>query len=109
MKKLILSLSIFTTLLSCKKENIVYYKYAYIHEQSVQDSARIKIITTHLRPYKTILTDSEINQELKQIRLNKPKYVLIDTLVMLENNNNLNNIMYNNLKKQSNENKKTIN
>lgn len=87
MKKLILSIGIFTTLLSCQKEeNIIYYKYAYVHEQSVKDSARIKIVTTHLRPYESILTDSQINQELKQIRLNKPKYVLIDTLVLIDNN-----------------------
>lgn len=87
MKTIILSIVIFSTLLSCKKEeNEILYKYAYIHEQSVKDSAKIKIVTTHLRPYKTILTDSEVNQELKQIRLNKPKYVLIDTLVLIDDN-----------------------
>lgn len=86
MKKLILSIGIFTTLLSCKKEETIYYKYAYIHEYNLIDSAKIKRTTTHLRPYKTILTPEEINRELKQIRINKPKYVLIDTLVLIDDN-----------------------
>lgn len=87
MKKLILSISILTTLLSCQKEkNIIHYKYAYIHEYNVKDSAKIKRVTTHLRPYESILTTKEVSQELKKIRLNKPFYILIDTLVLINDN-----------------------
>lgn len=90
MKTLILSIAILSTVLfSCQKEeNIIHYKYAYIHQDNVQDSAKIKIVTTHLRPYKTILTTAEVNRELKQIRQNKPSYVLIDTLVLIDDNVN---------------------
>ena len=88
MKTIIYTIAILSTVLfSCQKEDkTVYYKYAYIHKDNVQDSSKIKMVTTHLRPYKTILTDAEINSELKQIRLNKPNYVLIDTLVLIDDN-----------------------
>lgn len=86
MKKLILSIGIFTTLLSCKKEGTIFYSYTYIHEYNLIDSAKIKRVTTHLRPYETILTLDQVNEELKQIRLNKPSYILIDTLVLIDDN-----------------------
>jgi hypothetical protein len=76
MKKLILSLAIFTTLLSCKKEESqIYYKYAYI------DSRCTKVVTTHLIPTKTILTNQEINERLKEYRLKKDRYILEDTIL----------------------------
>ena len=87
MKTIILSIVILSTLLSCQKEEkVIYYKYAYVHSANVQDSAKIKIVTTHLRPYKTILSNEEVNNELKQIRQNKPSYILIDTLVLINDN-----------------------
>lgn len=76
MKKLILSLAIFTTLLSCKKEESeIYYKYAYI------DSRCTKVVTTHLIPVKAILTDEEINERLNQYRQKKDRYILEDTIL----------------------------
>lgn len=88
MKTIIYTIAILSTVLfSCQKEdNTVYYKYAYVHQDNVQDSAKIKIVTTHLRPYKTILTSAEVSNELKQIRVNKPNYILIDTLVLIDDN-----------------------
>ena len=86
-----------TVLFSCQKEdNTVYYKYAYVNSANIEDSAKIKVITTHLRPYKAILSTEEVNQELKQIRQNKPSYVLIDTLVQI--NDNISKELYKKLK-----------
>lgn len=82
MKKLILSLSIFTTLLSCKKENIVYYKYAYI------DSRAPKVVTTHLIDEKKILSNEEINARLNNYRIKKDKYVLRDTILLMDESAN---------------------
>lgn len=76
MKKIVLTLSIFTTLLSCKKEETeIYYKYCYV------DARYTKAVTTHLIPVKTILTDQEINEKLKVYRLKKNRYILEDTIL----------------------------
>ena len=76
MKKLILIFAIFTALLSCQKEETeIYYKYAYI------DARCTKVVTTHLIPTKTILTDEEINERLKEYRLKKDRYILQDTIL----------------------------
>jgi hypothetical protein len=76
MKKLILTFAIFTTLLSCKKqETEIYYKYAYIDARCTQ------VVTTHLIPVKTILTDEEINERLNQYRQKHDRYILNDTIV----------------------------
>lgn len=98
MKKAIILIGSILTLFSCKKESAeIIYKHAYILEANLLDSAKIKRINTNLHTFDHVLSVNEVNQELKEIRLKNTSDVIIDTLVLLDVN--INNSLYNNLKK----------
>lgn len=78
MKKVILTLGIFATLTSCKKESNFIYKYAYTTEQSNKANR----ITTSLANYDHLLSPSEIEAERILIRQSKNTKVLTDTLIL---------------------------
>lgn len=78
MKKVILTLGIFATLTSCKKNENFIYKYSYTTEQSNKANR----ISTSLANYNHLLTPSEIEAERIIIRESKNTKVLSDTLIL---------------------------
>lgn len=82
MKKVILTLGIFATLTSCKKNENFIYKYAYTTEQSNKANR----ISTSLSNYDDQLSPSEIEAERLLIRQSKESLlntkVLTDTLIL---------------------------
>lgn len=82
MKKVILTLAIFATLTSCKKNENFIYKYSYTTEQSNKANR----ISTSLANYDHQLSPSEIEAERILIRTSKESLlntkVLTDTLII---------------------------
>jgi hypothetical protein len=78
-------------LLSCKKQDVVMMKYAYITKDNVEYKSErgYEMVTTHLCPYETRLFASEIviEQERQKLLVEAGgKLVLADTLVGVDVN-----------------------
>ena len=79
------------SLLSCKKQDVVMMKYAYITKDNVEYRLEkgYEMVTTHLCPYETRLFASEIVVEQdrqKSLVEAGGKLVLVDTLVGVDVN-----------------------
>ena len=78
-------------LVSCKKEQVIMMKYAYITKDNVEYKAEkgYEMVTTHLCPYETRLSASEvvIEQDRQKLLVEVgDKSVLVDTLVGVDVN-----------------------
>jgi hypothetical protein len=90
MKKIVLIGLIGMSLISCKKENTIVLKYAYITQDNIEYSkVNHKIITTRLCSYDISLSSGEIIAEqdrLKSLNDMTGKTILADTLVEISDN-----------------------
>ena len=90
MKKIVLIGLMGMSLISCKKENTIVLKYAYITQDNIEYSkVNHKTITTRLCSYDTSLSSSEVIAEqdrLKSLNDMTGKTILADTLVEISDN-----------------------
>jgi hypothetical protein len=90
MKKIVLIGLVGMSLISCKKENTIVLKYAYITQDNIEYSkANHKTISTRLCSYETALSSSEVIAEqdrLKSLNDMTGKTILADTLVEISDN-----------------------
>jgi hypothetical protein len=90
MKKIVLIGLIGMSLISCKKENTIVLKYAYITQDNIEYSkVNHKTITTRLCSYDTSLSLSEVIAEqdrLKSLSDMSGKTIIADTLVEISDN-----------------------
>jgi hypothetical protein len=96
MKKIVLIGLIGMSLISCRKENTITLKYAYITQDNIEYSkTNHKTVTTRLCSYETTLTSSEVIAEqdrLKSVSDITGKTIIADTLV--EVNDDVTNILF---------------
>jgi hypothetical protein len=101
MKKVVLLGLLIMSIVSCKKEDKVLMKYAYITEDNVKykNEKGYEVITTHLCPMdKSVsLRDIEIERDNQKFLTEmKGEKVLVDTLVDI--NSDITKILFNKLK-----------